>query len=163
MIAHLPVIVLSAAVFAGSLVSAFSGFAFSAIAGAILLHAFPPSEAVPLMMVCSTIVQGANLFCLRRIIEWRRSVPLILGGLFGIPPALYFLLHADATTFRVGFGIFLALYSVYMFARPKILKRTYECPDCGRRQSLLIPRNPRYEIGLRRYADKNRMVPPEGQ
>jgi uncharacterized membrane protein YfcA len=31
------------------------------------------------------------------------------------------LLHADAATFRVGFGIFLALYSVYMFARPKIL------------------------------------------
>jgi uncharacterized protein len=121
MTAHLPIIVLSAAVFAGSLVSAFSGFAFSAIAGAILLHAFPPSEAVPLMMACSTVVQGANLFCLRRIIEWRRSIPLILGGLFGIPPALYLLLHADAATFRVGFGIFLALYSVYMFARPKIL------------------------------------------
>ena len=27
-------------------------------------------------------------------------------------------------------------------------KRTYECPDCGRRQSLLIPRNPRYEVSM---------------
>lgn len=40
-------IVLGAAVFAGALVSSLAGFAFSAVAGAMLLHVFPPLEAVP--------------------------------------------------------------------------------------------------------------------
>jgi uncharacterized protein len=38
----LPVVVLSVAAFAGALVSGLAGFAFSAVAGAILLHFFPP-------------------------------------------------------------------------------------------------------------------------
>ena len=45
--------VLSAGVFAGALVSGAAGFAFSAVAGAMLLHVLPPLEAVPLMMICS--------------------------------------------------------------------------------------------------------------
>ena len=36
------------AVFLGGVVSGFSGFAFSAAAGAILLHVFEPMAAVPL-------------------------------------------------------------------------------------------------------------------
>ena len=42
-------LLLALGVFAGAVVSGFCGFAFSAVAGAILLHALPPSEAVPLM------------------------------------------------------------------------------------------------------------------
>ena len=41
---------LSVAVFAGAFVSGLSGFAFSAVAGAILLRVFQPLEAVPPMM-----------------------------------------------------------------------------------------------------------------
>src|SRR5882757_7867108 len=46
-------LLLSAAVFAGAFVSGLAGFAFSAVAGGILLHVFLPLEAVPLMMACS--------------------------------------------------------------------------------------------------------------
>ena len=76
-------------VFAGAVVSGFTGFAFSTVAGAMLFHALPPSEAVPLMMVCSVLVQTACLVFLRRHIEWRGSLMLVAGGLFGLPPALY--------------------------------------------------------------------------
>jgi uncharacterized membrane protein YfcA len=106
------------AVFAGAVVSGFTGFAFSAVAGAILLHVAPPGEAVPLMMICSVIVQSINLVSLRRHIDWRGSAMLIIGGLFGLPPALYLLLHADAGVFRICFGIFLATYAGYMLFRP---------------------------------------------
>jgi uncharacterized membrane protein YfcA len=55
---------LSIAVFCGAFVSGLAGFAFSAVAGAILLHVLPPLEAVPLMMACSITVQAANLWAL---------------------------------------------------------------------------------------------------
>src|SRR5207237_350301 len=43
-------LLLSVAVFFGAFVSGLAGFAFSAVAGAILLHVLQPLEAVPLMM-----------------------------------------------------------------------------------------------------------------
>ena len=113
------------AIFAGAVVSGFTGFAFSAVAGAILLHLLPPSEAVPLMMICSVIVQSISLISLRRHVDWRGSATLIAGGLFGLPPALYLLFHADAALFRIGFGIFLAAYAGYMLFRPAARRLTH--------------------------------------
>jgi uncharacterized membrane protein YfcA len=116
----LPQLFIALGIFAGAIVSGFTGFAFSAVAGAVLLHVLPPREAVPLMMVCSVLVQSMSLVSLRRHIEWRGSLKLILGGLAGLPPALYVLLHADPTLFRIGFGVFLAAYAAYMLLRPAV-------------------------------------------
>jgi uncharacterized membrane protein YfcA len=107
-------------VFAGAFVSGLAGFAFSAVAGAILLHVRPPTEAVPLMMACSMVVQGASLVVLRNSIAWRGSLALVLGGVLGIPPALYLLQHVETWTFRIGFGVFLAAYATYMLFRPAV-------------------------------------------
>ena len=75
-------LLLSVAVFAGAF-SSLAGFAFSAVAGAILLRIFQPMEAVPLMMACSIGVQAANLWALRRNIQWEGSLLLIVGGALG--------------------------------------------------------------------------------
>ncbi len=103
-------LVLSGAVFAGAFVSGLSGFAFSAVAGAILLHVFPPIEAVPLMMACSITVQAANLFALRKSMQWKTSLVFIAGGLLGIPIAIYLLQNVDT-------GI-VSLYAAYALLRP---------------------------------------------
>jgi len=113
-----PFLILSAGVFAGALVAGVAGFAFSGVAGAMLLHVLPPTEAVPFMMICSIAVQSASLVVLRRSMTWRGSRVLIVGGALGIPPALYLLQHVDVWTFRIGFGIFLAVYAAYMIFRP---------------------------------------------
>lgn len=107
-------------IFSGAVVSGFTGFAFSAVAGAVLLHILPPREAVPLMMVCSVLVQCLSLYSLRRHIDWRGSVRLILGGVAGLPPALYVLMTADATLLRIGFGVFLTAYAAYMLLRSSV-------------------------------------------
>jgi uncharacterized membrane protein YfcA len=120
MATYLYPLLMGLAVFAGALVSGFTGFAFSAVAGAILLHVLPPAEAVPLMMVCSVLVQGASLVSLRRSVDWRGTLRLVAGGLLGLPPALYLLLHTDPSLVRVGFGVFLAAYAIYMLARPRV-------------------------------------------
>lgn len=116
----LPVVVLSVAAFSGALVSGLAGFAFSAVAGAILLHFFPPLEAVPLMMACSIASQGANLVILRKTMQWKGSLVFIVGGLVGIPIAVYLLQNADTHVFRLGFGMFVALYASYALLRPRL-------------------------------------------
>ena len=92
----LPSLLLSAAVFAGAVVSGLVGFAFSAVAGAVLLHVLPPIEAVPLMMACSIVTQAISLVALRGAVQWRGSPMLIAGGALGMLPALYLLHHVDA-------------------------------------------------------------------
>jgi uncharacterized membrane protein YfcA len=111
---------LSAAVFGGAFVAGLAGFAFSAVAGAILLQIFEPIEAVPLMMACSVGVQATNLWALRHSIEWRHSLAMMAGGIFGIPISIYLLHAVDTRTFREGFGVVVALYSGYMLFRPSL-------------------------------------------
>jgi hypothetical protein len=111
-------LIVSAGIFAGAVVSGLVGFAFSAVAGAILLHVLPPTEAVPLMMACSIVTQAASLIALRGSVEWRGNPLLIAGGVLGVLPALYLLYHVDARMFRIGFGVFLVAYTGAMLVRP---------------------------------------------
>lgn len=71
---------LSIAVFCGAFVSGLAGFAFSAVAGAILLHVLPPLEAIPLMMACSITVQATNLWALMP-----GALPTIWCDIHGVP------------------------------------------------------------------------------
>jgi uncharacterized membrane protein YfcA len=111
---------LSAAVFLGAFVSGFAGFAFSAVAGGILLHTLVPTEAVPLMMACSVGVQATNLWALRSEIQWKQSLVLVLGGILGVPIAVWLLQTTDARVFREVFGALVALYAAYMLLRPSL-------------------------------------------
>ena len=120
-------VVVAFAVFAGAVVSGFAGFAFSAVAGAILFHVLPPREAVPFMMACSLCLQLVSLVSLRSHMQWLRAVPLVAGGLMGLVPGLWLLERVDVTVFRIGFGVFLAAYAAYMLARP-VLRATEEKP-----------------------------------
>jgi uncharacterized membrane protein YfcA len=113
---------LSAGIFAGAVVSGLVGFAFSAVAGAVLLHIMPPTEAVPLMMACSIVTQGVSLVALRGAVEWRGSPMLIAGGALGTVPALYLLHTIDARMFRFGFGAFLTVYAAWMLLRPAVAR-----------------------------------------
>ncbi|NPU68364.1 sulfite exporter TauE/SafE family protein [Bradyrhizobium sp. 83012] len=113
-------LLLSAAVFFGAFVSGLAGFAFSAVAGAILLHMLQPLEAVPLMMACSVGVQATNLWALRDSIRWKESLVLIVGGLLGVPLALWLLHNADARVFQQVFGITIAIYAAYMLFKPAL-------------------------------------------
>jgi uncharacterized protein len=114
---------LSVAVFFGAFVSGLAGFAFSAVAGAILLHMLQPLEAVPLMMACSVGVQAANLWALRKSVRWKESLVLVLGGLLGVPAALWLLHHTDARTFQQLFGLTISIYSAYTLIKPRLSLR----------------------------------------
>ena len=113
-------LLLLTAVFLGGVVSGFSGFAFAAIAGAILIHVYPPMVAIPLLMVCGLINQLIGAVYLRGAISWRGSLPFVIGGGIGLPIGLLLLRCTDAAYFRAGFGIFLISYSSFMALRPSV-------------------------------------------
>ena len=103
---------LATAVFFGGLVSGFSGFAFSAAAGAILLHFLPPMQAIPLMMICSIATQAVSMLMVRKFVVWSDLTPLLIGGVAGLPVALFLLTLMEPKAFRVAFGIFLVSYAL---------------------------------------------------
>lgn len=115
-----PEFMVALAVFLGGLVAGFAGFGLASAAGAILLHVQDPAMAVPLMMICSVIAQTGGLLYLGKAIEWRTSVPFVVGGMVGVPIAIAVFSSIDADSFRRGFGAFLVLYAGYTLCRQSV-------------------------------------------
>jgi len=111
--------ILLGAVFLGAIVQGFTGFAFSAVAGAILLQAAPANVTVPLLMLCSLLIQGFVLMRLRAAISWQASLPYLAGGAGGVVLAAALFDLVDMYTFRIAFGGFLVLYASWMLMRPQ--------------------------------------------
>ena len=113
-----PTVVILLGTFAGALVSAFSGFAFAPVAGIILITAFQAKAIVPLLMICSIIVQVTTLLYLRRSLAFGSIGSMLVGGALGVPLAVLLFQRLDPHLFQVAFGLFLAAYSTVMLMRP---------------------------------------------
>jgi uncharacterized protein len=113
------------AIFAGALVSGLAGFAFSAVAGALLLHLIEPAETVSLLLVTSLGAQLVSMANLRGNIDWRELLPLLAAGLVGIPVGAHVLQVLPASLFAAVFGLFLVGYSAFMLARPRLALRCH--------------------------------------
>lgn len=111
-------VLLSASMFCGALIASFAGFAFAPVAAILLVAVLDPRTLIPLLMVCSVLVQLAALIRLRRRIVWAHSDAMLLGGAAGVPIAVLLLPVIDARLYQVGFGIFLLAYAVAMLTRP---------------------------------------------
>src|SRR3974390_90475 len=110
-------------VFVGALAAGLAGFAFSAVAGAILLHWVQPTTAVPLLLACSITTQFLSITQLWRTMEWRQCIPFLIGGIIGIPVGTALLEDLDAHTFASVFGIFLVCYGAYMLLKTTVVIR----------------------------------------
>jgi uncharacterized membrane protein YfcA len=108
-----------------ALASSIAGFAFSAIAGAMLFHlGDDPVRIVQIMMACSVANQAAMTWAMRRSIEWRGLLVLLAGGMAGLVPGVWLLVHADRLLYTHALGIFLLAYgSVMLLRKPITLAR----------------------------------------
>ena len=104
-----------AVVFGAALVSSVVGFAFSALAGAGLLHLYDhPSEAVGIMVLCSTAIQLYCVIAMRRAVEWRRLLPFLVGGAPFVPLGVWLLSELPYRWFAIALGAFLTCYGAFM-------------------------------------------------
>jgi hypothetical protein len=80
---HMPTpVALALVIFVAASVSSTVGFAFSAIAAAMIFHFVPDNvEAVKIIMVASIAIQTYSVANLYRTISWRACAPFLIGGI----------------------------------------------------------------------------------
>ena len=104
----------------GSVAAGLAGFAFSAITGSLLFHWVAPMTAVPLLLACSITTQLFSIAALWNTMQWKRCLPILVGGILGIPIGAFVLQHLNASRFDVAFGASLVCYAAYMLWRPNL-------------------------------------------
>lgn len=103
-----------------ALVSGSSGFAFALIASAIWLHVLAPSQVVPLVIVCSVLVNLLMAWQLRGTVKLSRLWPFVAGAMVGVPIGVAALHSLDGNLVRRGVGALLVAYSLYMLTKPRM-------------------------------------------
>ena len=101
-------------VFVGAAVAGFvqglSGFAFGLVAMSLWAWVVSPQLAGPMVVFGSLIGQLLSIHSVRADIDLRRVLPFILGGVVGVPLGAAALPHLDATLYKAGVGMLLAVY-----------------------------------------------------
>lgn len=108
------------ATFLGAFVAGLAGFAFGLVAAAIWLHVLSPLQTATLIVAYGLIVQGYAVWKLRRALEWRRLLPLVIGGQIGVPLGVELLRWLPASTMRAAVGLVLIAFSLNVLLRPKL-------------------------------------------
>jgi uncharacterized protein len=100
---------------AGGFVSGLAGFGTALMALGIWLYVFPPSLAVPLVLICSVVAQTATLPSMWRSFDFTLIWPFIIGGLAGVPLGTLLVAHADPQIFKLSFGGLLLVFSAALY------------------------------------------------
>ena len=114
-------LVLTGAALAG-LVQGMTGFAFSIVALSFWAWALAPEVAAPLAVLGALTGQLTSLFSVRGGFDWSRILPLVAGGVFGVPMGVFVLHNIDPVRFRLVLGVLFALYGGYRLATPNASK-----------------------------------------
>jgi len=113
------------AVFVASAVSSVTGFAFSALCGAILFHLLDsPIYAVQVIIICNIATKLSHVATLWRSICWPSLPVFLAGGFLGVPVGVYLMLHVPTNSYQVAVGGLLVACGAYLFLhRPTISQR----------------------------------------
>jgi uncharacterized protein len=108
---------------AGGFVSGLAGFGTGLVALGIWLYVFPPSIAVPLVLICSIVSQTSTLLHFWRSIDFRLAWPFLVGGLAGVLPGTMLVAQADPRVFKLVVGLLLLVFptALYFNRRPLAL------------------------------------------
>ena len=119
-----PWVAVSIVIFIAASVSSTVGFAFSAIAAAMIFHFVSDTiEAVQIMMVASIGIQAYCVAGMWRTISLRSCAPFLLGGVAAMPLGIYLLLAFRPQAYVFTMRLALVLYGAYMlFRRPPSIK-----------------------------------------
>jgi uncharacterized membrane protein YfcA len=110
---------------AGGIVNGLTGFGTGITAMGVWLYAISPPVAASLVIICSVVSQVQTLPMIWGAIEWRRVLPFVVPGLFGVPIGTWLLPQIDPRLFKIGVGIFLVGYSSYVLARKMPMRHPF--------------------------------------
>ncbi len=104
--------------FLAAFVVAAAGFGDALVLGAIWFHFLDPIDAVPLIVACGFVMQFQPLYRLRKVLIYSDLPPFVFAGVLGVPVGAWFLAHTAPDPFRLGIGVFLIAYGIFMLFRP---------------------------------------------
>jgi uncharacterized protein len=113
------IILIAGAAVAG-FVQGLSGFAFGMVSTAIWAWWLPPQLVAPMAVFGALAGQVIAAVSARRTLQWPRLLPLLLGGLAGLPLGLLLLPQLDSAWFQAGVGTLLALWCPLMLASGRL-------------------------------------------
>ncbi len=102
-------LILFGAVAAG-FVQGLSGFAVGLVATAFWSYGLAPQEIAPLIALASIAGQLLTIRSVLPSLDLRLAMPMLLGGVAGVPVGVALLPHVDAVLFQFGVGLLLAVY-----------------------------------------------------
>lgn len=111
-----------AVVLAGALVAGFTtgfaGFGTALVAAGFWFHALPAAMVPPLVVLAAVAAHVVGMATVRRVFDWRRAAPFLVGGLVGVPAGVALLSAAEPGTVRTAVGLFLVGYALFQLGRP---------------------------------------------
>ena len=99
---------------AGGFVSGLAGFGTALTTTGIWLHVLDPATSATLSLICSVFAQIQTLPTVWREIKPSRVLPFIIPGLIGVPLGLWVLQYSNPTAFKLGAGLLLTIFPVFM-------------------------------------------------
>lgn len=96
--------------FCGALATGLAGFAFGITSLGIWAHVLSPSEATPMVIICSLLIVLSTIAPMWRAIDFRSVAIFLIGGLIGVPGGVALLPYADPGPFRIFVGVTLVVY-----------------------------------------------------
>ena len=111
------IVLVLAGALAGGIVNGLTGFGTGITAMGFWLYAISPTVAASLSVICSSVSQLQTLHLIWGKIRWRRVLAFIIPGLVGVPIGTFLLPHIDPRLFRIGVGLFLVAYPIYVLSR----------------------------------------------
>jgi uncharacterized membrane protein YfcA len=108
-------------VFVCASASSIAGFAFSPLAGSLLLQTgADPVHAVAILLVASISIQAYSVWLLRHAIKPAELLCYFAGGSLTIGPGSFLLLHTPIRFYLLTLGAFLIAYGSYAMLRPRL-------------------------------------------
>jgi uncharacterized membrane protein YfcA len=109
----------------GGFVSGLAGFGTGLVALGIWLYVFPPSIAVPLVLICSIVSQTSTLLQFWRLIDFNLVWPFLIGGLAGVLPGTMLVAQADPGVFKLVVGLLLLIFPTALYFNRRPLALTF--------------------------------------
>jgi uncharacterized membrane protein YfcA len=106
-------VVVAAGAFFAALAIGSAGFAFSMVATAFWIYVLPPPVVVLLAATAGTLLHGISMWRYRHVIDYRRLLPFVIGGVIGVPLGVWTGGSVDIVTFRRIVGALMIFYGIY--------------------------------------------------
>jgi len=99
-------------IFFASVVKGITAFGFNIVAVSILLFFLSPKLIVPVITLLSALSSLYMLVGLMKYVEMRRILPLLIGGLAGIPGGVFLLVMLKPDIIKILIGIVVTAFSL---------------------------------------------------